>query len=269
MRSILLDINDDRCLEARIQVAFDLARGFNGHVTCLRAIPIEFHVAADIYGSMASQVIPVTRQQVETLRKNVESELAKEDVSWDWIDREGWSRHRIPEHALLNDIIVMGACDEVGDDGDYSVLAADVAVNSKTPVLLVPESCGAFDTGAPVVIAWNGSPEACQAIRSALSLLQRASAVYLVTVKEDSKQHRFSDVAAAQYLARHDIKPEITAIPPIKDGIAATLNNFAESKGASCIVMGAYGHSRFREFVLGGVSRAMMKKPKVPLVLAH
>ena len=269
MRSILLHIRDDRCLKARAQVAFDLARAFEGHVSCLQAVPYNVGVPSDFMSAAMTQILPLLKEQAAELRQKMESRLTKEDASWAWIEQDGSAAYRIPQHALLNDLVVMGACNDVGGEDAYSSLAAKMCLTVDAPVMLVPEASTSFDADAPVIIAWNGSAEACQAIKAALPLLQRASTVFLMSVEEHSDRDRFPNTAAARYLARHDIKAELSAESMLKDGIAATLNEQARRRAASCIIMGAYGHSRVRELVLGGVTRQMMKTSEVPLLFAH
>lgn len=269
MRSILLHVQDDRCLEAKLQVALDLARGFDGHISCLQASNFDFAVSWDIYATTAVQVIPEIRAMAERLRTDLEARLQKEDVRWDWIDPEGPARFSLTAHANLSDVIVMGACAEDGGKQGYSALAADIAVHSGSPVLLVPDHCRSFAPSAPAVVAWNGSTQSSRALRAALPLLRMASAVHLVTVEDPDAEFDLPMTSGASYLARHGIECEMSQLPPAKDGVRATLFKAAKERGASCIVMGAYGHTRMREILLGGVSRSMMSDPELPLLLAH
>lgn len=268
MRSILLHIQDDPCLEACRQVAFDLARAFDGHVTCLQPVPLDVGYG-DFYGIASAQIIPQIQENAAEVRKAQEEHLAKEDAPWDWVLKHQWARLALREFAPLNDVVVMGACAEGGGDSNYSSLATEVTISQRTPVMLVPQDARRFDAGGPVVVAWNGSGEAANAMRGALPLLKAAKSVTIVWVKEDTSHPQLPLSAAAAYLSRHGIAAEILEEPRLKDGIGETIAHVAERLGASCIVMGAYGHSRLREFALGGVSRTMFKSPQIPLFLAH
>lgn len=269
MRSILLYAHDDECFEARRRVAFDLARAVDGHVTCLQSIPYEFGAMGDFSGGMAAQVIPALRERADKHREAIEAKLAGKDVPWDWADDVGAPRYRIPSLVHLTDLVVMGACSDTSGKGGYSALAAEMAIYGRTPVLLVPPTVRSFDVSGPAAIAWNGSPEASHALRAALPLLRKASEVYLFTVEDHASSDALPDISAADYLARHGIASEVVALPVLKDGIAETLFHGALQRGASYMVLGAYGHSRLRETVLGGVTRSMMKEPQLPLFLSH
>lgn len=269
MRSILLHIDDDPCLEARLQVALDLARGFDGHVTCLQVSPFEYGVPGDIFGSAAMLINPMFKEQAERLRHKLEERLAGEDVAWNWVESDGWPPTHLVRAAAIHDVVVMGACATRGEAKGYSSLAAEVAIGARTPVLLVPESARSFDITAPAVIAWNASIEASNALRSALPLLQKAASVHVVIVKDEDDHNELPRLGAAEYLARHGIESGIVELPPTSGGACPTLVHAAHARNAGYVVMGAYGHTRLRERILGGVTRALMTSPDWPLLLAH
>src|SRR3990167_11547869 len=184
MRSILLHIDEDPCLDARIRVALDLARTFDGHLTCLQVVPYDFGIPGDFYGTMVTQFYPVIRENAEKVREAIELRLTSEDVQWDWVSKDGMAQDHLLVHAGLSDVIVMGACTESRSAAAYSRLAAEIAIGAATPIMLVPEKCGGLDSSDPAAIAWNGSPVASRALRSAVPLLQRSSDVYLLTVTD-------------------------------------------------------------------------------------
>lgn len=271
MRSILLHIADDRCMDARLQAALDMARICDGHVTCLQSLPVESVVTGDAYGDLAVNLIPALREQAQALRDRLEPRLHNEDARWDWVMRDGPARYAMPEFAVLSDVIVMGACDELGGASHYSDLAADIVVHTRTPVLLVPDHCHGIDVTRPIAIAWNGSDEACRALRAAMPLVRRAASVHLLTVAEDGhvRATDLPPVNGATYLSNHGIACEIVELPVQSGGVASTLFHAAKARGAGCLVTGAYGHTRLRELLLGGVTRSMMSNPELPLFLAH
>ena len=92
MRSILLHVSDDACMEARLQVALDLAREFGAHVTCLQPVAFDFAVPGDLYGTMIAELIPVIQANADKLRDRICARLGNEDVTWDWRQEEGPAR---------------------------------------------------------------------------------------------------------------------------------------------------------------------------------
>lgn len=271
MKSILLHINDDAALEARTQAALDLARAFNGHVTCLQSVTYEIFAPGDFYGSAMAAAMPVIRENAEALRKKVEEDLSNEDASWEWIFQFGMAESRLLEKSAINDVVVVGPND-VGEEGARpSRMVGDLLLYSRTPVLVVPKDHKRLDYGGPALVAWNGSTEACVALRAAVPLLAKASKVYLVTVAEEKAKQRydFPPVEGAEYLSRHGIQSEIVEVPVGNASISDTLMSAAQTRKCGYMVMGAYGHSRLAEFLMGGVTRKALTDPQIPILLAH
>ena len=146
-----------------------------------------------------------------------------------------------------------------------------VLLNCTRPVLVLPRSGTSADIGRSVTVAWNGSAEAVRAITSAIPLLKQAGRVDLVVFNADGEPDVHGDDPGADmalFLARHGIKVNVIAAKSGRDDGDALLS-FAADSGADLIVMGAYGHSRFREFLLGGMTRTALSSSPVPLWMAH
>ncbi len=271
MKSILVHIHRDEGQEARFQAALDVARFFEGHLTCLQVAPLETFASIDPYGvsHLMSETAEKVREFAASEQKAMEDRLKKEGASWDWHSHTGDPARLLGNHSWLADLVVVSS---PGDDWkqrfDAPPTAADVVVRSRAPVLVMPDDARGFDCSGPVAVAWNGSPESCVALRSALPLLKKASGVHILTVDEDDG-YDFPPTEASAYLSRHGISSDLLDLSEGSAPISDTLINAAETRGATCIVMGAYGHSRFRENILGGVSRGMLQKARLPLLLAH
>ena len=133
-------------------------------------------------------------------------------------------------------------------------------------MLAVPKGAPLLAFDKPVVVAWDGGHESAAALRASIPLLRLAGAVHLLTVREKSDDYPAAD--AASYLSRHGIHAECHEAEP-KGSISATIEAFASEIGAGLIVMGLFGKSRLRELLLGGVSRALLDRSRLPLLLAH
>jgi len=136
----------------------------------------------------------------------------------------------------------------------------------------VPEGMTSFDVGAPMLVAWNGSAESAHALRAAVPLLACSVKVTLACVVEERGEAKGFDLPStegAKYLARHGIACEIVEIPRGEAKIADMLFSAAQLRDCALLVMGAYGHSRLTELVLGGVTRHMLSEPAMPVSLAH
>jgi len=272
MKSILLHIDGDSCMEARLQAAMDIARATDGHITCLQAVSFDVFAPGDFYGSAMAAAMPVIKQAAEELRAKIEADLANEDVSWEWRFLYGMAEQRLLEQSALHDVIIVGPHD-IGEEGTRgpSGMAGELAIRAPVPVLVVPQHVKRLDVSAPVLIAWNGSAEACVALRAAVPLLALSSKVYLASVAEEDEKNRFDfpPTEGAKYLSRHGIDCEVVEIPRGKAKIADTLASAAQMRDCGVMVMGAYGHSRLSEMLLGGVTRKILSDPDLPVFMAH
>jgi nucleotide-binding universal stress UspA family protein len=141
---------------------------------------------------------------------------------------------------------------------------------SGRPVLVVPYIQKAPSTAGRVMIAWDGGRSAARAVADAMPLLAKAGAVDVVIVAEDKgKGDEVPGADIAQHLARHDLKVDVKRIVAHGSDIASTLLSHAADTSADLIVMGGYGHSRLREFILGGVTRGILSAMTVPALMSH
>ena len=143
---------------------------------------------------------------------------------------------------------------------------------TNAPVLIVPDK--PTDMAKPfsrIIVAWNESDEALSAIRRALPLLQSAKHVDVVLVDPPSHSAERSDPggAVSLFLARHGVKAEVSILARSLPQVSNVLLRFAHEQGVDAIVMGAYGHSRFREAILGGATRDMLELADIPVIMAR
>jgi nucleotide-binding universal stress UspA family protein len=205
-------------------------------------------------------------------------------------DEPGAGLALVARHA---DLAIVGQALPEGPGA--AAFPAEVLTESGCPVLVVPHtarprgsisvtSAGIASPGAPapgrrVLIAWNASKEAARAVREALPLLVRAEKVTLAIVDADLKPAAFGDTPGADVLAwlgRHGITAEVAMRETPRQGllkrpgdVGETLLMLAGDLGCDLVVLGAYGHSRFRETLLGGVTRTVLESMTVPVVMAH
>ncbi len=269
MKSILLYANEDGGTATRLAAAVALAQTYDAHIVCLQATPYDSYILGDPFGGVYAlpEVVERVREAEDAHRARTEAMLPHQNLSWEWQRVDGAPVQSLIDRARLADLVVVSLPPR-GDDGRRGTtgMAGDVALHVRAPVLAVPMEDSRFDPIGAAAIAWNGSIESAHALRLALPLLRRAQSVHLVTV-----DGRESDVPASEaraYLALNGIGAEQREWP-LQEGIAESLGAAAAALGASYLVMGAYGHSRLREAVLGGVTRDLLETSRIPLVLAH
>ncbi|MBX7456759.1 universal stress protein [Qipengyuania sp. 1NDH17] len=273
MKAILFNAHSDEGHSRRLDVALDLARAFDGHLTLLNAVPYEAAASADPYGAAFAAMVPVWREQAKKLREATEKDLANEDVPWDWVDKAGPVSLAMLRRSSLADLIIIGERDPTTGGKAPSFTAGELAVTAGCPVLVLPDDCDRLDFDKPALVAWDGSAEASHALRAAVPLLKRASSVYLVSVrtKKSSKKDTLDlpPTRGADYLSYHGIKSEVVEVDEGEEGTAHALQNAADVRGVGLIVMGAYGRTRISEWIFGGVTRAILSDVRVPLLLKH
>jgi len=269
MKSILLHIHEDEGQEARMQAGLDLARAFEGHLSCLHVTAFTEYMTAD---PIFSAALPIAVTQAlearqQAIRDTTEARLKSEDVPWDYLHLDDDIATAIVRHSVFADIVVLSRALAAFERNDPLPIVAEVALSARSPVLAVPPELRRLDLDAPVVIAWNGSPEVSAAIRLSLPILKRAKSVHLVTVDKHAQDYPLD--TAARYLSRHGIKAEIDARERGSSKVEQVLLAAVRDLKAGLLVMGAYGHSRVRERILGGVTRNLLGESPVPLLLAH
>jgi nucleotide-binding universal stress UspA family protein len=169
--------------------------------------------------------------------------------------------------AQFSDLVVLG---RPYGDGAPSVEAeafAGALFDGDATVLLFPDNVRQLQPG-PVLIAWNGSREALRAVRRALPLLTGAARVE-ITIFGPTPAEPLPGQRLATWLSRHGVGAEIVAQITEEDGPTASLGRRVTETGAGLVVMGAYSHSRFREYVIGGVTRDYLAAFSVPVLTAH
>ena len=279
IKNLLLHIVDDEFCDQRIECGLTLARAFLAHLTCIHVTPIEAYVAFDRFGGILvmDEVMRAVDEGDAEIRRKVEERLAREDISWSYEQVTGGLAQTLLSRAALSDLLICAREPPHHDYPSASIhLLGDLISSSRTAVFIPSFPQESFDPSGIAIIAWDGSIEAANAVRSALGLLSLAREVKLVWVREGKKETgpSFPATDSLEYLSRHEIHAQlITLDPPAHHGDQGVVSGMivAEAIGsqASYIVMGGYSHRRLGEYVFGGVTRTLLKECPVPLVVAH
>jgi nucleotide-binding universal stress UspA family protein len=169
--------------------------------------------------------------------------------------------------ARLRDLTILSA---VPEDYNYPWYAESIIFGSGRPVLILSTQAAREFTLDRMVVAWDGSRSASRAVADALPLLERAKEVQVLTVlKEKELSSKSPARELTQYLQRRGIDARSDCIDAVGRAIGEVLTSELLTRQADLLIMGAYGHSRIREFILGGATRSMLSSPPVPLFLSH
>lgn len=257
--------------------ALDLARRFDSHLRVIapgidRTDPGFYY--AGVHAVALRENVDLAKHEIEELRDKVTARLAPEVVRHDLESRlvqlPALGEY-LAERIRLCDLGVLAS--PYGKTcGQEDVVALEsVLFLARAPVYVMPDAGRCNPTPRRVLVAWNESDEALHAIRAALPFLRAADLVDIVIIDPPRHASGRSDPggALASYLTRHGVSLEIAILARTEPGIANILIRRAEETGAELVVMGAYGHTRMREAIIGGATRHMLENSPVPLFMAH
>ena len=260
-----------------LKLAAELCRETKAHLSILVLAP-SAPIIVGTYGDVMSDAWVIERQdELKRLKRRtdeVTAFAAKSDLSTDVASEYcdgGALAEMVGRRARYADMTVLGPT--ILADGNYKNHVLDGGLfRSGRPVLVLAKDKTVTLKPKTVVVAWDGSKEAARAVADSVDMLRHAKDVCLVMVDPSS-----SDVGngaepgadQAAYLARCGVKVTVERIPSMGGPVSEALQRFANDCGADIIIMGAYGHSRLRERIFGGVSVSMIEAPVVPTLLAH
>ena len=276
-KTITVHMDTSARASARLSLALKLARTFGAHLDGLFAAfephPREFYVmagTADYYDTHRK----LRREQRGAIERLFHAELARAQVDGTWVAPEGDPITAVMQRSRTADLVILGQTDQ--DDPEPYIaehFPETVLLGAGGPVLFVPYT-GSFESvGERVLVAWNGSREAARAVHDAIPLIARASHVTIVaasTTFTPAESHAScADLAAM--LARHGATTvDITRFD--RDAAESTgdaLLSYAADGGYDLLVMGAYGHARVQELVLGGATRSVLATMTLPVLMSH
>lgn len=272
VKTILLHLNNDPQLESRIETALNLAALHGAHIKALYTIA-QVTVPTSFMGYVPPEFIEQSKVSEEKEAAEAKAKLDKlASVAGQEVElviEEGYSPDLINEHAVAVDLVIIGQGDPDAENNMQSQYIADeLVVSSPRPVLVIPYTGEYKLFGKHVLVAWNNSREASRALHEALPFLKNADNVTLLSVNADKDESYEIDHVLA-HLKRHGVDAIFKAgiWPDIKVGDA--LLDALVDYSADMLVMGAYGHSRLREMILGGATQSTLAHMTAPVLFAH
>jgi nucleotide-binding universal stress UspA family protein len=264
----------------RLEVAAGLAVRHGAHLTGLHVIDIPsvnyfYGAAMPFVPANPEDIIDRIRAEATAAAEPVETAfrdcLRRNGIEGEWRIAEGVTPVTVALHARYADLCVVGQPNAY-EPQDADAVTVTTVMTSGRPVLAIPFA-GEYPTiGEHVLVAWNASRESARALNDAMPLLIGAKQVTVLAINPRRGIGGDGEVPAADialHLARHGLKAEAahTVATDIADGEA--LLSYAADIGADLIVAGAYGHSRARELVFGGVTRTLIAEMTAPVLLSH
>lgn len=213
-------------------------------------------------------------EEAEEILAFVEDRIGKAGIRWSadsGVTQIADIGRHVARRATFSDLVILPLPYGEGREAEAEPIVEAAMFEGHAPVLLMPDQMQPMARPKTILAAWNESPEAMRAIRRALPFLTQAELVRIVVIDPPRHGPDRSDPGGilSQMLARHGVKCEIDVLSKTMTRVSDVLNRHAADTEADMIVMGAYGHSRFREAILGGATRNMLEQASVPVFLAH
>lgn len=277
-KSILTVATKPEARGRQLDAAIFLARKWDAHLHVV-CIGVE-QIIADYYYAGATialreELITKARDEAKAVETAVRDRLAAEDIRWSVeaaVVQPGTLSGIVGQRSRFCDIVVQPKPygKSAGTDTDIAVVETAL-FDGEAPVLVLPEADLAPDFADRIVLAWNESDEALHAARRALPLLKAAKIVDIAVIDPRAGGPERSDPGGplSEMLARHGVHTEVSVLAKTMPKVSDILNQHARDRQAGLVVMGAYGHSRLREAILGGATRAMLEVSEGPVLLAH
>jgi len=269
MVSLALDQSNEACLEAAGQIAERFDAAIVGIAASQFSPPLYF-----TSGELAQDLIDEGRASIEKRIGELEAQfhgaLKRRASHVEWRSAIDFPARYILREARCADIIVSGADRGAFSDPLVQASPKDLVMQAGRPMLIVPDPVTWFDLRS-VLVAWKDTTEARRAVADALPMLRKAKSVTVAEIPEQggaAAASRVRDVVA--WLSRHGVSAsELVAERDVDQDVTAQLDGIAADVGAGVIVAGAYGHSRFRELILGGMTQHLVTQSARCVLLSH
>jgi nucleotide-binding universal stress UspA family protein len=280
LKDILVHLAANEQGTTRLQVAADLARHHAAHLTGLYVVDIvlPIMIAADANGGVAvlGDLLETQRQDALTEAAGVAAafreRLRRDGIAGEWRLVEASAPEQVALHARYADLAVVGQADPAGNQPSATAILETALFSSARPVLVVPYA-GRFETvGRRVLIGWNASREAARAVHDALPLMAGARSVTVLAVNPQTGiggHGKEPGADIARHLARHGAAVTVEHMMASEISAGDVILNRAAALSADLLVIGAYGHSRLREMILGGVTRTLLERMTIPMLMSH
>jgi nucleotide-binding universal stress UspA family protein len=273
IKKLLVHLDHSSGCKNRLETGFELAKRFDAQLSGIFVVPdyiipayVEAQISVDLMADITEKAIARAKDQIVTYQA-----LADEaGVAMEAQVVEGQLTPILREYSKYSDLLLLGQDQPDDPDNTSYALADDLLLEGACACLVIPHSGKISPPGKRILVAWNASRESARAVREAMPFLTRAEQVVVLSAEPDrNKRDDEHAREIARYLSAHGIDPVAGGISGMDMRPADAIMAQAADMNADLIVMGAYGHMRLREFILGGATRDMLKQAPVSLLMAH
>lgn len=277
LKDILVHVDTCKSCPARLRSAVALAKSHGAYLTGLYVMTtpnIPTYVLPQFPLDVLEEQARLSRQAAAREGETFKSLIEEAGVSGEWRCVEGQLAETLSLHARYADLVIVGQKDP---DNAGSARGEDMPdrliLSVGRPVLVTPYSGEHTVIGKNILVAWDAGRLAGRAVGDAMPFIEAADTVCVLAVDPDgAEEDGHGDIPCAdigKHLARHGVSVKVENVPDGDVGEGNMILSRAADRGADMIVMGAYGHARWRELVMGGVTRHMLGHMTVPVLMSH
>ncbi|RLK00620.1 universal stress protein [Ruegeria conchae] len=276
-KSLLTVMTETKISQTALAQMVALADGQDAHAEAL-CLGVDRSQTGYYYAGANALILQETlsraNAEADEILKFAQDYLGKSGVRWsaeNGVAQIADIGRHVARRARFSDLVILPRPYGKDRDAEAEPIVEAAMFEGHAPVLLVPDEIEPISSPKTIMVGWNESIEAMRAIRCALPFLKQAELTRIVVIDPPRHGPDRSDPGGllSQMLARHGVKCEIDVLSKTMTRVSDILNRHAADTEADMIVMGAYGHSRFREAILGGATRNMLEQSEVPVFLAH
>lgn len=276
-KSLFSVLTDVALIDETLDHAVAMAQAHNAHLDVL-CLGVDRSQTGYYYAGASAVVLQETlaraKEDAEEIEDKVRARLKGEDLLWGaeaGVSQLADIGRHVSTRVRFSDLAILPKPYGEGRGVELEPATESTLFEGSTPALIVSPDAKPQPRPRRIMVGWNESTEALSAVRAALPLLAMAEEVHVVVIDPPTHGPSRSDPGGllSQYLARHDVRVEIDVLSKTLPRLSDILTRHAADMDADLIVMGAYGHSRFREAIFGGATRTMLEDASLPVLMAH
>lgn len=276
-KSLLCVLTDSDFSAAPLAQGIALAEAQDAHLDVL-ALGVDrsqtgyFYAGADAL--LMQEMLKRAHEEAGAVKEATNTALSKTDIRWacdTGVTQIADLGRHVAARSRFSDLVILPKPYGKNQGTELEPTLEASLFEGQAPVLMVPEEAKPFSAPKTISIGWNESAEALVATRAALPFLKEADLVHVVVIDPPTHGPNRSDPGGllSQFLSRHGVRVEVDVLSKTQPRVSDVLLRHATDTETDMIVMGAYGHSRFREAILGGATRNMLEQANIPVFLSH
>ena len=277
IKNLLVIVDSSEASDSRVELAASLAAEHAAHLVGLYILPLlepDPSRPDPLIDKIVTAYIREDQELARAARLRFDAASDRYGIKGEWRTAGGFASEEAAIHARYADLTIVGQINpSVRRTVIPPLVPEEVAFSAGRPILVTPFSGTPNRIGSRVLVAWNARREAARAVSDALPLLRKAAAVTVLVVNPEKwaipphGEQPGADIT--QHLARHGVKVQAETAFSEDASVGEVLRAKSDEIDADLIVMGAYGHSRTRELILGGVTRDILRGMVVPVLMSH